>query len=735
MASKRKHSALSQPSAPQEPVDPSDEFFFLNLGGGNEVGKSCHIIQYKGKTIMLDAGYHPGREGHAGLPFFDDFDLSTIDVLLITHFHRDHSAALPYVLAKTTFRGRVIMTRPTKALYKHIIMDGLRLYNISQASAAEQSTQIYTEEDLLSTMPRIEVVEFNATQHISGMKITPYPAGHVLGAAMFLINIDGTKILFTGDYSRENDRHLAPAEVPKGMKIDVLITESTFGASASTPLKEREAELMRNVTDIVDRGGRALLPTFAAGEAQELLLLFEEFWEKNAKYQDIPIYFASGLAKKCVDEYAHYTDYMNEDIKRKARASIEGTVDGKPRPNGPWDLRFCRSLKSLDRFDDKDPCVMFASPGMLQTGVSRELLERWAPDARNGVIMTGYSVEGSMAKYILKEPTTIPARNAGINNSLRGGTQNQQALIQRRCTVKEVSFAVHVDGKQNIDFIEQCQASVVILVHGERHLMTRLRSNLLSLNAAKPADKKTTVLAPANCEEVRLPIRSEKTAQVVGQLARSVMLPPSVTGMSSLKKGEEANGYSNGPHPVKSAVLVKQDLKLTLMDPKDLKEFAQLDTTNVLCRRKITLAGTTKWFVHWALESAFGFVEEIGFIVNGVNGKVKSEKREDLDGPSSQQNGSQTQSKMRVMNAVTVTYRDRGEMEVEWEGNIKNDGIADAVLNVLLGAEMNAGSLKARKLWLSSPSQLNIAFNPFLFFTVVIYFIFVFLTTMYFKNY
>ncbi len=67
-----------------DPVDPSDELLFVALGGGNEVGRSCHIIQYKGKTVMLDAGIHPAKEGVAALPFYDEFDLSTVDILLLS---------------------------------------------------------------------------------------------------------------------------------------------------------------------------------------------------------------------------------------------------------------------------------------------------------------------------------------------------------------------------------------------------------------------------------------------------------------------------------------------------------------------------------------------------------------------------------------------------------------------------------------------------------------------------
>jgi cleavage and polyadenylation specificity factor subunit 3 len=87
MATKRKASALNA-AVDDEPVDPSDELAFYCLGGGNEVGRSCHIIQYKGKTVMLDAGMHPAKEGFSALPFFDEFDLSTVDVLLISQYVR-----------------------------------------------------------------------------------------------------------------------------------------------------------------------------------------------------------------------------------------------------------------------------------------------------------------------------------------------------------------------------------------------------------------------------------------------------------------------------------------------------------------------------------------------------------------------------------------------------------------------------------------------------------------------
>ena len=218
---------------------PSDNTFkFFALGGGNEVGRSCHILQYKGKTIMLDAGIHPAYQGMASLPFYDNFDLDTIDILLISHFHLDHAASLPYVMQRTPFKGRVFMTHPTKAIYRWLLRDFVRVTSIgTDPTSGEES--LYTDEDLVESFDKIETVDYHSTIEVNGIKFTAFHAGHVLGAAMFQIEIAGLKILFTGDYSREMDRHLNSAEVPP-QPTDVLIVESTFDTTTHKPRLHRE---------------------------------------------------------------------------------------------------------------------------------------------------------------------------------------------------------------------------------------------------------------------------------------------------------------------------------------------------------------------------------------------------------------------------------------------------------------------------------------------------------------
>ncbi|WPH03292.1 Metallo-hydrolase/oxidoreductase [Acrodontium crateriforme] len=718
MATKRPHAAMNAAAVDDDPVDPSDELLFLALGGGNEVGRSCHIIQYKGKTVMLDAGIHPAYDGIASLPFYDEFDLSTVDILLVTHFHQDHAASLPYVLAKTNFAGRVYMTHPTKAIYKSMMQDSVRVQNtrITSSSAEGAVHQLFNEQDVLSTLPLINTISFHTTHTHNGIRFTPYPAGHVLGACMYLIEIAGLNILFTGDYSREEDRHLIQAAVPRNVKIDCLITESTFGISTHIPRLEREAALMKSITAILNRGGRALLPVFAMGRAQELLLILEDYWQRHEEYRRFPIYYASSLARKCMVVYQTYIDAMNENIRSKFQAGRSGPSNSNKDSDekvgsGPWDFEYIRSLKSLDRFDDVGGCVMLAAPGFLQTGVSRTLLERWAPDSRNGVIITGYSVENTMAREIMLEPDTIPARmrqqgaNAGpMMGKQRGmpGGDGEEVKIPRRCTVQEFSFAAHVDGQENREFIEEVDAPVVILVHGEKHNMARLKSRLLSLQKMK-------VYSPQNCEELRIPFRRDKIARVVGRLANEVQpptaLPPSPpassedeemdTGDVKRVKAEKATGEGVGQ--VISGVLVQNDFRLSLMAPEDLKEYAGLTTTTIVCRQHITLAAAGVDLIKWALEGTFGSVNTItspsAETVNGKSEKVEDADEEVMRDDDEHKAGPSTTFEV-MGNAVRVICKPAGLVELEWYGNATNDSIADAVMAVLLTVESSPAAVR-----------------------------------------
>ncbi|ODQ63231.1 Endoribonuclease YSH1 [Nadsonia fulvescens var. elongata DSM 6958] len=604
--------------AEYEIADDSDILRFVCLGGGSEVGRSCHIIEYKGKRVMLDAGIHPAYTGAASLPFYDTYDdLGEIDLLLISHFHLDHAASLPYVMTKTEFKGKVFMTHPTKAIYRWLLSDFVRV-----SSVAENDPSLYNDEDLAKSFDQINTIDYHSTMEVNGIRFTAYHAGHVLGAAMYLIEIDGVKILFTGDYSREEDRHLNVAEVPP-TRPDILITESTYGTGIHRNRLEKETRLTSLIHSTISKGGRCLLPVFALGRAQEILLILDEYWDQHSDLEGVNIYYASSLARKCMAVYQTYINMMNDNIRKKFRDS----------KTNPFQFKHIKNIKNLDRFEDIGPCVMVASPGMLQNGVSRELLERWAPDPKNALILTGYSVEGTMAKQILNEPTEIPSING------------QEIKIPRRLSVEELSFAAHVDYQQNAEFIDLVNAPNIILVHGESNNMGRLKSALLSkYHDRKGTENEVKVYNPKNCVTVNLPFKGTKIAKTMGFLAETAP-----------KDGQFISG-----------VLVQKDFQTGLMQLSDLEEYSGL-TTTILMERQTIIVEAGPELVRYHLEQMFG------------NISILEESDDSI--------------KLRIMEAVEVSHIDN-RATIEWSGSIMNDTIADATLAILLTVDSSPASVK-----------------------------------------
>ncbi|KAG8836009.1 endoribonuclease ysh1 [Serendipita sp. 400] len=202
------------------------------------------------------------------------------------------------------------MTSATKAVYKFIMQDFLRMSSTS-------TEPLFSPLDFsLSFSSIVTVAAHQFIVPCPGVSFTPFHAGHVLGACMYLIDIAGLKVLYTGDYSREDDRHLVQAQVPS-IRPDVLIVESTYGVQKHEALRGREQRFVDLVTAVVKRGGHVLLPSFALGRAQEILLILEEHWSKNPDLHSVPIYYVSSLAKKCMAVYQTNISSMNSKIQER----------------------------------------------------------------------------------------------------------------------------------------------------------------------------------------------------------------------------------------------------------------------------------------------------------------------------------------------------------------------------------------------------------------------------------
>jgi len=301
------------------------------------------------------------------------------------------------------------------------------------------------------------------------------------------------------------------------------------------------------------------IPSF--GNGQELALLLDEYWNDHPELQGVPIYFASGLFQRGIRVYKTYVHTMNSNIRSRFA-----------RRDNPFDFKFVKWLRDPKRLDHRQPCVVMASAQFMSFGLSRDLLEEWAPDPKNGVIVTGYSIEGTMARTLLGEPDHI--------EPLRGGNN-----IPRRCTVKEISFGAHVDYAQNSKFIQEVGAQHVVLVHGEATQMGRLRAALRDTYATR--GQEINIHTPKNLEPLTLSFRAERVVKAIGSLAEE----------------RPAHGA-----PVKG-LLVSKDFSYTLLDPKDLRDFTGLSTSNIVQKQSIPM-GVDWSVVRWHLEGMYGEVEE-----------------------------------------------------------------------------------------------------------------------------
>lgn len=226
--------------------------------------------------------------------------------------------------------------------------------------------------------------------------------------------------------------------------------------------------------------------------------------------------------------------------------------------------------------------------------------------------------------------------------------------------------------------------------------MMRLKSKLLSLNADKKQPVK--VFSPANCEELRIPFKADKIAKVVGKLAQ---IPPPMPHRPKQEDGtddaREGGVEEERQTQLISGVLVQNDFKMSLMAPEDLREYAGLTTTTILCRQHLTLSAAGIDLIRWALEGTFGALKQISSKDEAINGKAETNgngehKMED----DADEEIDRSTTSFVVMDCVTIHCHSGGRVEVEWEGNMINDGIADAVLAVLFTVESSPAAVKRK---------------------------------------
>ena len=468
------------------------------LGAGQEVGRSCILVKINGFKILLDCGVHMGFNDDRKFPDFkrllkknkskestktQQLPLSSkdnnsnsifkniedkkndytnvVDLLIISHFHLDHCGALPYFTELLGYKGPILCTQPTKAILPVTLED---FRKIMGEYRGEKS--LLLPEQITECVRRIQTIEVGETRVFNEkIKVTCFYAGHVLGAAMFHIDIDGYTVAYTGDYNTICDRHLAGAYMPK-IYPDVLMTETTYGDKVRDTKRVREREFLKKIQETIDKGGKVLIPIFALGRAQELCIVLDTYWKRTNC--QVPIYFAGPMAKKANFYYKLFQNWMNSTVKNLFIS------------NNVFDFKFVKQGDKTLMKGNK-PMVIFATPGMLHGGLSLSIFKEIAPDPKNCVIIPGYCSAGTVGNRILSGEKVIEIDKTKINVN---------------CEVYYMSFSAHADAKGLLQLIKNVQPRNVMLVHGDYEIMKHFK---------KTCEEKmdVPVLTPGNYDRVQ----------------------------------------------------------------------------------------------------------------------------------------------------------------------------------------------------------------------------------------
>ena len=438
----------------------------IPLGAGKEVGRSCVLVKMAGKTIMFDCGVHMGYDDDRRYPYFsylgDQKDYtSSIDVVLITHFHLDHCGALPYLTEVKGYSGPVLMSAPARAIIP-LMLEDFRKVCVEHKG----ETNFYTQAMIKESCNKVRTIELHQTLTIGDINIRAYYAGHVLGAVMFYVECRGHSVVYTGDYNVVGDRHLRSAWIER-LDPHVIISESTYATKFRELKMRREKVFLKKVIQTIDRGGKVLIPVFALGRAQELCILLDTYWQRAQL--DCALHFAGTLTEKANQLYKTFINWCNENVQRVFLS------------------RNMFDFQHITQFDrgtikSKDPMVLIATPGMLHGGLSLAVFKEWCEDSKNTIIIPGYCVPGTVGHTLLKGADVVHIDGKEYDV---------------RCEIQTISFSAHSDHRGILQVLRWVHPDNVVLVHGEEERMRGLMQevqNSLGLPCYNPGNLETLVI-------------------------------------------------------------------------------------------------------------------------------------------------------------------------------------------------------------------------------------------------
>lgn len=377
------------------------------LGGADIVGRMGMTMEWPEKTVLMEYGMSPTKPPEYPIP------APKVDHVFLTHCHLDHCGMLPSVCGRQNCE---LFTTPVSAEIGELLMnDSLKI------ARSENYPLPYTSNEIDQTMRSVVPLTFGDTIEVGSADVTLHSAGHIPGATMFLFEKD-TTTLYTGDFHTADQRLVCGA---KPVQCENLFIEGTYGGR-NHPSREKTAkEFLDKVHEIVDRGGTCIIPVFAIGRTQEIMLLL-----KDLKYE----MWVDGMGRSVTRMFLDYPEYLRDERKlRSARRNFNTVKNTNMRRNASKGQ------------------IIVTTGGMMDGGPVLSYVNKVKSDPKSGILIVGYQAEDTNGRLLLEQ-----------------GMMNIDGEVYKiECEVQRYDFSAHADHSEIVEFINKCDPTNVIFMHSE----------------------------------------------------------------------------------------------------------------------------------------------------------------------------------------------------------------------------------------------------------------------------
>jgi metallo-beta-lactamase family protein len=382
------------------------------LGAAGTVTGSKYLVQASGKRLLVDCGIFQGssdlsERNYKPLPI----DAKTIDYLVLTHAHLDHTGWLP-VLVKAGFGGPIFANPATIELTTLLLKDSAHLQEEDMLherkhcdDRSPERLPLYSANDVDSVLKLMKPVARSGAFEISPeFHFTAYDAGHILGSTSLELTItengNKTVVVFSGDIGRYGEPILKDPITPVST-ADVLLCESTYGDRDHQPGDPAEM-LAAVVNRVAKRGGSIIIPAFAIGRTQTFMYYLREL-EDQQRIPQLPVYVDSPMALSATDLYVRHREDHDLEFSR-----LEGGDGGKGDPLNVHHFHLTRTADESKQINNvKTPCIIVSASGMVSGGRVLHHLAQRLPDSRNAVILAGFQAQGTRGRALLEGAKTL----------------------------------------------------------------------------------------------------------------------------------------------------------------------------------------------------------------------------------------------------------------------------------------------------------------------------------------